>query len=177
MPADSDSGNSRIGALDIETYTLKSRVGNLDGLTLPYACGFKYKTDYKDFYLEKGEIPHDVIIRMLKCLVVRKYSGCKLYVHNLSGFDSRFILDALGVMPDYNVDLMGRSMSEIFMIKISKKIPQLGRSIGEKTYRFISVTLVDSLKMQPASLKALSITYCGDDKSDTKKRGCSLICL
>jgi hypothetical protein len=35
---------------------------------------------------------------MLETLISRKFAGRHLYIHNLAGFDSRFILAALGKM-------------------------------------------------------------------------------
>jgi hypothetical protein len=77
---------------------------------------------------------------MLKELVVRKYAGRVLYVHNLAGFDSRFILAALGDMTEFKVKLMGRAMNEIFYIKISRVIKLRSASkAGEgESKRYIS---------------------------------------
>ncbi len=125
MKPDVRAGDSRIGTFDTETYNVKSRKKGLSGLTLPYSAGFKYKDEIKMLYNKKTyESPLDVMIETLKELVVRKNAGHVFYVHNLAGFDSRFIVAALGSMPDFKVKLMGRAMNEIFCIKISRAIKQ-----------------------------------------------------
>jgi hypothetical protein len=117
----------------------------------------------KQFYIKDGESPNDVIVRMLKELVSRKYAGRIFYVHNLAGFDSRFILSGLGNIAMFNVDTMGKSMNEIFSIKISREIKQFRRT-GGISKRSISITLKDSYYMLPSSLASLSKTYA--DKND-----------
>ena len=142
----------RIGTLDIETFSLPD--GGHKGLSLPYACGFRdHRGSHHLFYLNRGEDYIELIIRMIKSLVVRANDRCKFYVHNLSGFDGRFILDALGRMPGYRVHPLGRGMTEIFQIKIST-------IVGKRT---VSITLLDSVYLLPASLYKLSMTFKASD--------------
>ncbi len=81
----------------METYKCKDR--DKEGLAIPYAAGFK---DYQGvnylFYIEQDESGIDVVVRMLNELLKLRHNGCVLYVHNLSRFDSRIILAALGEM-------------------------------------------------------------------------------
>lgn len=157
------------GTLDIETYSLKSKNAELNGLTFPYACGYRYNGITTMFYIERYESPVDLIVRMLKTLIIRKYAGRRFYVHNLAGFDSRFILAALGKMEWPVVKLMGRAMNEIFYIKVSSKIKQISRKDGSETFRSIAITFVDSNYIQPGKLSDLSRTYAGKDKGEEVK--------
>lgn len=68
------------------------------------------------------------------------------YVHNLSRFDSRFLLAALGRMGLKPKKLLGRAINEIFFIRLSKKH-------GDKT---ISVSLTDSMYILSSSLDKLA---------------------
>lgn len=68
------------------------------------------------------------------------------YVHNLSRFDSRFLLAALGRMGLKPKKLLGRAINEIFFIRLSKKI-------GDKK---ISVSLTDSMYILSSSLDNLA---------------------
>lgn len=163
-----DAKEGYLGSLDIETYSLKSRKPDLKGLTFPYACGFNYKDDLKDFYIKERESPINVVVRMLKELVVRKYAGLSFYVHNLAGFDSRFILSALGNIPEFDVKTQGKSMNEIFSIKVSRVLKYISRNGGE-SQRSISITLKDSYYMLANSLASLSKTFAGENETDLVK--------
>ena len=57
------------------------------------------------FYILKGDGEHSVAVRMIQELLRERHNGCTFYVHNMARFDSRFILEALGVMNDVNVRL------------------------------------------------------------------------
>ena len=122
----------------------------------------------KDFYIKEGESPIDVVVKMLKELVVRKYAGLSFYVHNLAGFDSRFILSALGNIPEFDVKTQGKTMNEIFSIKVSRVLKQISRS-GVESKRSISITLKDSYYMLANSLASLSKTFAGESESDLIK--------
>lgn len=161
--------NWATGTLDIETYSIKSKNVKLNGLTFPYACGYKYKNIIKKLYIERYESPVDLIVRMLETLILRKYAGRRFYVHNLAGFDSRFILAALGKMGWPIVKLMGRAMNEIFYIKVSAKVNYISPKDGKEISRPIAITFVDSNYIQPGKLSDLSRTYAGRDKGDDVK--------
>jgi len=107
--------------LDIETYASTDEVNK--GLSFPYACGFRARVgECTLFYLDEGEDPINLVVRMLTELLRSSKKAATVYVHNLAGFDSRFILDALGRMPEYKVDVLGRGATRIFSIRISIKV-------------------------------------------------------
>jgi hypothetical protein len=147
--------DSNIGTMDIEVYT----VPNTNGVSLPYACGFKDRKGNKQlFYIKKDEKPINVVVRMLEAMVVRSYDKNIFYVHNLARFDSRYILAALGEdsMADYCLAPLGRGINELFSMRIIRQ-PRKGE-------RRISITLMDSYYIQPFSLDTLSKKY---DKTET----------
>lgn len=93
---------------------------------------------------------YPVIQRMLHELLQRSNSKSTFYVHNLSRFDSRFILGALGGLgSEYRVRVVGKAMNEIFKIRITKGVAK----------KAVSVTLVDSLKLLPMSLSRLGDSF------------------
>ena len=145
--------NSKFGALDIETYNAEGHKGY--GLQIPYAAGF---TDYKGnvtmFYVKEGEDEFGVLVRTLQALLCSKYTGGTFYVHNLARFDSRLILEALGLMNDVSCRLWGRDMSNIFKMRISMKV-------GSKMY---NVTFMDSFYQLPFNLDSLGKKFNTDVK-------------
>lgn len=148
--------NAKFGALDIETYNAEGAKGG--GLQIPYAAGF---TDYKGkptmFYIQKDEPDYVVLVRTLQALLCSKYTGGSFYVHNMARFDSRLIFEALGMMSDVSCRLWGRDMSNIFKIRISRKV-------GGKRY---NITLLDSVYQLPFKLDVLGKKFNTDVKKST----------
>lgn len=148
--------NAKFGAFDIETYSTKGVKG--EGLQIPYAAGF---TDYKGvptvFYAEKDEEEFRVLVRALQGLLSSKYNGGTFYVHNLARFDSRLILEALGMVDDLSCTLWGRDMCNIFKIRISKQV-------GKKRY---NVVLLDSVYHLPFKLEVLGRKFDTEVKKTT----------
>src|ERR1700710_2156657 len=64
---------------------------------------------------------------------------------------------------------MGRTMNEIFYIKVSAQIKQINSKDGGETLRSIALTFVDSNYIQPGKLADLSRTYTGRDSGDDVK--------
>ncbi len=148
--------DAKFGALDIETYNAEGSKGY--GLQIPYAAGF---TDYQGnttmFYIEEGESDYVVLVRTLQALLCSKYSGGSFYVHNMGRFDSRLIFEALGMMSDVSCRLWGRDMSNIFKIRISRKV-------GNKQY---NITLLDSVYQLPFKLDVLGKKFNTEVKKST----------
>lgn len=95
-----------------------------------------------------------MLCRMITRLLDEKNDGWLFYVHNLSRFDSRFILAALGRMGLKPKKLLGRAINEIFFITISKKI-------GKKN---ITVTMTDSRYILSSSLDNLAKKFATENK-------------
>ena len=77
------------------------------------------------------------------------------HIHNLAGFDSRFILSALGNKSELKCKIMGREMNEIFYVKITRQVEG----------KHISVILMDSMYFLTSSLEKLGDSF----KVETKK--------
>ncbi len=145
--------NKNFGSLDIETYSDTGACG--DGLQIPYAAGFKDSAGRRElFYVMEGESDYMVLVRMIEALLVPTRNGSTFYVHNLARFDSRLILEALGLMKGVSARLWGRDMNNIFKIRISKKIAK----------KSINVVLLDSFYMLPFKLDLLGIKFDTDVK-------------
>jgi hypothetical protein len=139
--------NRNFGSIDIETFRLLG--GSYEGLAIPRACGFEdSKGRVSTFKLEsKTEDPFNVVVRMIQELFsTTKYHNHIFYIHNLTRFDGRFIMEALGMLDyTYKAKCLGLSMTEVFKIIIKKKV-------GSKV---VSITLMDSHRILPVKLSTL----------------------
>jgi hypothetical protein len=80
--------NNNFITLDIETYIK-------DNILIPYAINIYDGEKSNTFLLWDFNNPEDMIISALKSIMVRKYNGYKIYVHNLAKFDIIFLLKYL----------------------------------------------------------------------------------
>lgn len=74
--------------MDLETRTIN---GIMSIVCLSYYDG----SVFSSFYLNNYESEFDMISAAFKSLCIRKYSGYRVYFHNLSKFDSIFLLKHL----------------------------------------------------------------------------------
>ena len=126
--------NNKFITLDIETKTINN-------VMIPYCiCIFDginklsfYLNDYKDY--------NDMLIHAIYSLLKRKYTGYKVYIHNLSNFDGIFILKILS------------SIENIFIKPIIKdnKIIEIKIIFGK-----YNIAFRDSYLMLPSSLSKLT---------------------
>ena len=68
---------------------------------LPYLISYYDGTKAYSFYLSDYKTPQDMIIACFKSIVIRKYKGYTIYVHNLANFDGIFLTEAL--VNHYNI--------------------------------------------------------------------------
>lgn len=94
-----------------------------------------------------------MILDCLNQLISIKYNGFKVYVHNLSNFDSLFMLNILQNNFDINLT---RNKGRIISIKVSKTVPSLVFKDKEKV---ISLTFYDSYQLLPSSLRKLGLSF------------------
>ena len=81
--------------LDIETFIHNNE-------HIPYAIGFYDGVNSPSlFYLSDFESPQALILACFNQLLIRKYNNKVVYVHNLGGFDSVFLINSL--LPHYNL--------------------------------------------------------------------------
>jgi hypothetical protein len=123
--------------LDIETQTINNV---MTPYSICYYDGKKVNSFYLTDYIDSNEMLKDCI----NSLLIRKYTGYKIYVHNLSNFDGVFLLKVL---------------SQIDNIHIYPTIKD-GKMINIKlTYDGINqynISFRDSYLMLPSSLSKLT---------------------
>jgi hypothetical protein len=149
--------NSNIGVLDIETY-----FNSGEDKSYTFALGYKiFKGETKLFYIKENQTSNELIIECINEMLVNKYNNYTFYVHNLHGYDSVFILNALIEYNSknndyYNIKLIFRD-SRIIKLSVSIKV-------GKSTKK---ITFVDSYLMLPASLDKLAKDFeCKYTKGD-----------
>jgi thiol-disulfide isomerase/thioredoxin len=131
--------SNKIITLDIETI-------NDAGFLTPYTiCMFDGINKYS-FYLTDYISSNEMIKACLLKLLVNKYNNHIVYVHNLSLFDSIFLLSPLSELLN--------SYKDIKIIKRDEKIIILQYN-KDKT----SIQFRDSMLLLPVSLKKLSNTF------------------
>src|ERR1700692_1673194 len=123
--------------LDIETQTINN-------IMSPYSICFYDGKKVKSFYLTDYKDSNEMLKVCINSLLIRKYTGYKIYVHNLSNFDGIFLLKVL---------------SQIDNIHIYPTIKD-GKMINIKlTYDGINqynISFRDSYLMLPSSLSKLT---------------------
>jgi len=86
----------------------------------------------------------------VQSLLLRKYHGYKIYLHNFSNFDGVFLLKHVANLTP-NVDLIMKD----------KKIISIKIKFGANKY---NITFLDSFLLQPSSLK-IAHSFNVEDKS------------
>ena len=94
-----------------------------------------------------------MILDMFKLLLVRKYYGYKIYIHNLAKFDSTFLLLTLINIPGIKPVIISREDDLIF-IKVHFDLKKDKNSYNG------SITIYDSYLILPSSLDKLSKVFC-----------------
>ena len=146
--------NSNIGVFDIESF-------EEDGVSKPYAIGFKTNQDYKckTYYINKNLDSVELMHRCIDEMIRPKYYKTHFYVHNLGGYDAAFIIKNLvlfyetakGKVNPYWFDenkTITRD-SNILKLVIKRKVEGKVRTL----------TLLDSFAILPRSLRDLSMDY------------------
>ena len=131
--ATSNTINSKIGTLDIETIVK-------DGVHKPYLFAFYdgNRNKVSTWFTDKSNDFFDLIL-------TRKFTGYTIYAHNLSRFDVVFLFKNIAELSSkgFKVDIVKKE-DKIISIKISNRSKN------------ISVTLKDSYLLLPMSLAKLS---------------------
>lgn len=131
---------------DIETY-----VSEGDGFSgrrlVPYLISFYDGVKSSSFYLADFKSPIEMLEAAFNSLLTTNYNKFTLYFHNLAGFDSNFIMEALLNTGDVQVLI---NKGKLISIKYSKK--------GNKNTS-INLLILDSLQMLPVSLDLLSKSF------------------
>jgi hypothetical protein len=142
--------NQDIITLDLETYQTKvqSQVR-----LMPYLISFYDGVTSISNYLTDFANSDLMILDCLNQLISIKYDGFKVYVHNLSNFDSLFMLNILQNNFDINLT---RNKGRIISIKVSKTVPN---PLFRDKEKVISLTFYDSYQLLPSSLRKLGLSF------------------
>lgn len=145
--------NQDIITLDLETYQTKVCPKDSQVRLMPYLISFYDGVTSISNYLTDFVNSDLMILDCLNQLISIKYDGFKVYVHNLSNFDSLFMLNILQNNFDINLT---RNKGRIISIKVSKTIPN---PLFRDKEKVISLTFYDSYQLLPSSLRKLGLSF------------------
>ena len=152
--------NPKILTLDFETRDIEivdNDTGVVNKVKVPIClCIYDGKTP-SFYFLFKD--PNNWISDLMKAfrnsIMKRKYNGYKIYVHNLSHFDSVFMMDVLSRLGDVKPLYRDKFFEIIFKFKVN-----------DKNKREYTLTFYDSKLILPASLRELSKSFGVENKKD-----------
>lgn len=130
--------------LDIETYIK-------DSVLIPYAISIYDGIKTQTFYISDYKNYEDMILNALSSIMIRKYNGYKVYIHNMAKFDIIFLLKYLV------------KLAEVDPIIHNGRIISINLNYG-KDYQY-QIQFKDSYLLLLASLSKLSKAF----KIDTPK--------
>jgi len=133
--------NTKILSYDLEAYLN-------NGTFVPYAAGWHDGSNFNSFYLSQYKDPNQMIIASFDAILSsKKYDGYTVYVHNLSNFDSLFMLKALA--SEFKIDPFFHNNS-LYSLNVSKQVKNEGT---------IKIKVVDSFKMLSFPLRTLAKSF------------------
>lgn len=145
--------DDKIGVIDLETYT-----SNFNGAQKVYAGGWAVNGECHTYYIEEVEGLNSIALvqHIFNQILNSQYNNYTFYIHNLSGFDYVFILDALS-RDDFNLDPIIKDDNTLVSLKISKNIKIKVPLIVEDGYidenpKFISKNVNKKIKLLDSNL-------------------------
>jgi hypothetical protein len=126
--------------MDLETRTI-------DGIMSIVCLSYYDGSIFSSFYLNNYDSEFDMISAAFKSLCIRKYSGYRVYFHNLSKFDSIFLLKHL------------ITLYKVKPVKRDGALIELKINFGKGT-----LFIHDSLLLLPSSLAKLAKSFKVEDK-------------
>lgn len=143
--------NNKVITMDLETREIDKK---LEPVCVSIYDGKITKT----FWIQDFSSSGTMLEASIKYLLIRKYYGYKLYLHNFSYFDGVFLLKILADMPIINLTKVlirdGRILKLVIQFdKVKDKKTKSGSDYKG------SITLHDSLLILPASLDKLSKVF------------------
>lgn len=135
--------NNKFITMDLETRVLNSKmevfhIAIYDGKTF-------FNFNLKDFTSSEEMLKASIL-----SLLIRKYHGYKVYLHNFSNFDGVFLLKQIANLT-----------SKVDIIMKDNKIISLKINYGENNY---NITFRDSFLLLPSSLRKLATSFNVEDK-------------
>jgi hypothetical protein len=137
--------NDKIGVIDLETYGSDyNGLGDHSVLAGGWMVN-NTKSSYKElFYIEQNENESDLLIKLFESIFNKNLHKYTFYIHNMSRFDSVFILKVLARCNLYKITPMWKDAK---LIKLTIKRGN------------IFITLLDSYLLLPTSLSKLLLSY------------------
>lgn len=128
------------------TMDLETR--SINGTMEVFAVSIYDGSNISFFYLSDYQNSEDLLINSIGSLMVSKYHGYRVYLHNLSHFDGIFLLRILSSLtPSNNIIIRDHDIIEI-----------------KFTFRNYSIYFRDSLLLLPSSLRKLAVAFNVEDK-------------
>jgi hypothetical protein len=141
--------SNKVITLDIETVTRNNVI-------TPYAVGIYDGSTYQSFYLTDFKDVDHIMLKALRYLKQAKYNGYTVYAHNLSNFDSIFLLKYLVILsPNHKLNPIMRSGKLISLV--------FNFNIGKLA---CSIRFNDSLNLLPSSLSKLAKSFNVETQKD-----------
>jgi hypothetical protein len=129
--------------MDLETRDIKNK-------KIVFAVSIYDGKKIVNFYLSDYKNNSDLLIKSaIESLLLRKYNGYKVYLHNFSEFDGIFMLKIMANMKNININVIKRN-SKIINTKLSYNLG--------KDRKYI-IYFRDSLLILPLSLKKLGSNF------------------
>ena len=139
--------------LDSDFITLDIETGLISNTEVqqhqPYLISFYDGKESFNFFITDYDSVEDMFKDCIDALLVKKYQGYKIYVHNLANFDAIFLLKALVENADVKPII---NNGRIISINVSR---------GKNGVKFL-----DSYQILLSSLKKLSLAFETDDRKD-----------
>jgi len=151
--------NPKILTLDFETRDVKTvdpDTGRDITIKVPICmCIYDGKNSFYFLFKDHNNWIRDLKRSLLNSIMKRKYNNYKIYIHNLSHFDSVFMIDVLSALGEVKPFYRDKFFEIIFKFK------PYGKNKIEYT-----LTFFDSKLILPASLRDLSKSFGVDNKKD-----------
>ena len=130
------------------TMDLESRV--IDGIMSVYSCSIYDGTQINSYYLKNYNSIDEMLKSAIQSILLRKYRGLNIYLHNFSNFDVIFLLNILSELSNNNINLIINDNNFI--------------SLNLKFKNNYYVKFRDSYLLLPSSLKKLSKYFAVEEK-------------
>jgi hypothetical protein len=133
--------NTKIMTFDLECY--REYINDTEYKLIVYACGFYDGRRTYMYYITNYTSQEDMIKTCLFDMMAKRYKGYTIYVHNLGGFDSIYLINEI---PKHfkDIDIVNKD-NQILSIKVKTNKDN-----------FVDIIFRDSLKLIPGSLRSLA---------------------
>nr|ADO51614.1 dnapol [Moniliophthora roreri] len=151
--------NIKFGSFDLESFR------DSDGINRVYALGFITSIDEspKLYYISDNENydSNQLILNCINDMLINKYNNFIFYVHNLGKYDVIFLYNVLlkaNLDKGYEYYILKHTMRDNNIIRLDIKV-RINSDNTENNYRYIKISLVDSLNILNYSLDKLTKNF------------------